>query len=232
METKQRNTIREWAEADRPREKLLRNGRRSLSDAELLAILISTGSGTETALDLSRRLLAEAAGNNINKLARLGVNDLKKFKGIGEAKAITIIAALELSVRRKEDDKAEKKQITGSKDAYEIIRPFLTDLNHEEFHVLHFNRANLIIGHTQISSGGITGTVVDTRMVFKSALDLQSTSIILCHNHPSGNLRPSNEDISLTKKFREAGKLIDVSVMDHLIVSSGGYFSFADEGLL
>lgn len=227
-----KNTIRQWAEDDRPREKLIRLGRRALSDAELLAILISSGNERETALDLSRRLLSEAAGNSLNRLARLSVGDLQKFRGIGEAKAITIIAALELSVRRREAEKEIRPTISGSKDAFQYIEPLLSDLSHEEFYVIYLNRANVVISHARVSSGGITGTVVDARMVYKGVLDAQATSIILCHNHPSGNLRPSNEDISLTKKLKDGGKLLDINVLDHLIVCNNAFYSFADDGLI
>lgn len=223
--------IKAWAENDRPREKLKNLGRKSLSDAELMAILIATGSGKESALDLSRKLL-RSVDNDLGKLGRMTIGELQKTKGIGQVKAITIIAALELGQRRKELPKEHRKPVTNSADAYELIRHHLADLPHEEFHVLHFNRANICIAQTKISSGGITGTVVDSRLIFKSAIDHHSTSIILCHNHPSGNLKPSNEDIHLTRKIVEGGKIMDIPVMDHLIVTERGYYSFSDEGMM
>jgi DNA repair protein RadC len=224
-------TIKSWAEEDRPREKLMLKGKHVLSDAELIAILISSGNAEETAVELSKRILA-GVENNLNELSRQSVHDLIKFKGIGQAKAITIVAALELGRRRKTEDKLNRGQITTSKDAADIFQPLLGDKAHEEFWILFLNRANHIIGKNQVSSGGMTGTVVDPKMIFKAALDAKAVSIILCHNHPSGNVKPSQQDTDLTKKILAAGKLLEISVLDHVIVSQGAYYSFADEGMM
>lgn len=224
-------TIKSWAEEDRPREKLLLKGKHSLTEAELIAILISSGNTDETAVELSRRILQKVE-NNLNELGRLTVNDLMEFKGIGEAKAITIVAALELGRRRKETTALTREKITNSRDAANIFQPLLSDNMHEEFWLLFLNRNNNVLGKQSISNGGFSGTVVDAKMIFKAALDSKASSIILCHNHPSGNLKPSEEDLKLTKKLFEAGKLMDIQVVDHLIVSQHGFFSFADEGLL
>lgn len=221
-----------WSEDDRPREKLLLKGKSVLSDAELLAILIGSGSNEESAVELSRRILTEAAENDLNKLARLSVADLIKFKGIGEAKAITIVAALELARRRKTESQSERVKLTSSKQGYEFIKGIFMDLPYEEFWILHLNRANFIIHKTMISRGGVTGTVADVRLIFKSALEQLSTAIIVCHNHPSGNLRPSEQDIQLTRRLTETGKIMEIPVLDHLIVTDNGYFSFADEGMI
>jgi len=223
--------IKSWAEEDRPREKLMLKGKHVLSDAELIAILISSGNGEETAVELSKRILA-SAGNNLNELSRLSAHDLMKYKGIGEAKAITIVAALELSRRRKPDDKIKREQITTSKDAVDIFQPMLGDHAHEEFWVMFLNRANFVIGKQNVSIGGMTGTVVDPKMIFRAALDAKAVSIILCHNHPSGNVKPSQQDTDLTKKIVAAGKLMEISVLDHVIVSQSAYYSFADEGMM
>lgn len=224
-------TIKSWAEEDRPREKLMLKGKHILSDAELIAILISSGNAEETAVELSKRILA-GAENNLNELSKHSIHDLIKYKGIGEAKAIAIVAALELGRRRKTEDKLNRAQVTTSKDAADIFQPMLGDKAHEEFWILFLNRANHIIGKSQVSSGGMTGTVVDPKMIFKAALDAKAVSIILCHNHPSGNVKPSQQDTDLTKKILSAGKLLEISVLDHVIVSQGAYYSFADEGMM
>jgi DNA repair protein RadC len=223
--------IPQWAEDDRPREKLLMKGRSSLSDAELLAILLGTGTKSLSAVDLAKQLLQKAE-QNLNNLARLSVNDLTKVKGIGNAKAISIISALELGRRRKETQQTNKPRITSSTDVLEIIKPNLLDLNHEEFWIIILNRANYVLKKTQISRGGISGTVADPKLIFKSALEQGGSSIILVHNHPSGNLQPSQADITLTKNLKEAGKFMEIPVLDHIIVSDNHYFSFADEGLI
>jgi DNA repair protein RadC len=224
-------TIKAWAENDRPREKFINKGRTALSDAELIAILIGSGSPSESAVQLSQRILAEA-GNSLNLLARKNVEELKKFRGIGEAKALTIAAAMELGRRRKEIDFSTTSKIKSSKDAFECCKENMMDLDHEEFRVLYLNRSNVVIKNQLISTGGITGTVVDTRMVLKNALECLACSMILVHNHPSGNPKPSHEDISITKKISEAARLMDISVLDHLIIFENKYTSFADEGLL
>jgi DNA repair protein RadC len=223
--------IRSWAEEDRPREKLLLKGRHSLSDAELLAILIGSGNAKETAVDVARRMLNECE-NDLHKLSRLNVADLKKVKGIGEAKAIRISAAFELGRRKKDTPASIQVKVAGSKEAVSIFQPLLGDLLHEEFWTLFLNRANRIITKDKISTGGMSGTVADPRMIFKAALDHKAVSIILCHNHPSGNIQPSAADIQLTKNMVEAGKVLEINVLDHIIVTQNGFFSFADEGLI
>jgi DNA repair protein RadC len=224
-------TIKSWAEDDRPREKLITKGRQALSDAELLAILLSSGNRNETAVQLAQRMLNENS-NSINQLAKLQLNDLKKFKGVGEAKAVTIAAALEIGRRRTDTSNEEKVKITSSINAYSVINSKLSDLPHEEFWVIFLTRSNTVIKTECISRGGISGTVVDLRLILKPAIECLASGIILSHNHPSGNLKPSLEDINLTKKIKEAARLMDISVQDHLIVGDQNYFSFADEGIL
>lgn len=228
------NGIKSWAEEDRPREKLLLKGKQALSDAELLAIMIGSGSKDETAVELCRKILRDAANNDLHRLAKLSVADLMAFKGIGEAKAISIVAALELGHRRRLAEVRENLQINSSKSAFDELQPIVGDLPHEEFWVLFLSRANRILARERISSGGVAGTVVDIKILFKKGIQLLASSIILCHNHPSGNLQPSQADKDLTRKAVEAGKLFDMSILDHLIVgeSPTKYFSFADEGLL
>jgi len=221
--------IKAWAEEDRPREKLLAKGRTALSDSELLAILIGSGTTEKTAVDLCKEILA-SVGNNLDKLARLGVKDLMRFKGIGEAKAITIVAALELGRRKKDSGEEPIKKITSSKDAFDYLKPWMIDLNHEVFFVILLARNNTIIKHELISSGGISGTIVDAKLIFKSAIDNLASGIILAHNHPSGNLKPSEQDISLTKRIKAGAALLDLTILDHLIFTNKDYFSFADEG--
>lgn len=223
--------IKDWAVEDRPREKMLRNGSRSLSDAELIAILIGSGNIDETAVELSRRILV-STDNNLNELGRKGVEYLQQFKGIGEAKAITIVAALELGKRRKESDVFNKNKIAGSKDAADYFIPLLGDLNHEEFWILLLDRGNKIKDNFRISQGGISGTVIDVRLILKAAIDKQASSIILCHNHPSGTLQASDADLKITRKIAEAAKMMDMTVLDHIIIGNNKYISFADEGML
>jgi len=224
-------TIKTWAEEDRPREKLLLKGKRALTDAELIAILIGSGNATETAVDLSKRILL-GAGNNLNQLGKMTVADLCKYKGIGEAKAIAIVAGLELGARRQVSEVVKLDQITSSRDGYEMLRPLLADLPKEEFWVLYLNRANKVILKDQVSSGGVNGTVVDLKVIFKKALELLASGVILAHNHPSGAIRPSREDDIMTKRLVEAGKLLETPVLDHLIITDNGYYSYADEGRL
>ena len=223
--------IKSWAEDDRPREKLLLKGRHALSDAELIAILIGSGTRDITAVDLSKQIL-KTYDNKLNNLGRLQIEDLKKFKGIGEAKAVTILAALELGRRRREEPSHKKPRITSSKDAYEIIAPQLSDIDHEEFWILLLSRSHQVKDKICISRGGISGTVVDQRLVFKPALEKLASAIILCHNHPSGTLYPSEQDKMLTKKLVASSKLLEIPILDHLIYTDAGYFSFADEGLM
>jgi DNA repair protein RadC len=231
MDEYKKLNIKDWAAEDRPREKLLKNGARSLSDAELIAILIGSGNLEETAVELSRRILA-SVDNNLNDLGKKSVGSLCSFKGIGEAKAVTIVAALELGKRRKEADVFIKKVINASKDAFDYFQPMLGDLGHEEFWVMLLDRGNKIQDTFRISQGGISGTVIDVRIILKPALEKQSSYIILCHNHPSGTLRPSDSDRVITSKIKDAAKLMDISVIDHVIIGQNKYFSFADEGLL
>ncbi|GAB3510145.1 JAB domain-containing protein [Emticicia fontis] len=225
------NNILSWAEEDRPREKLMLKGRAALSDAELIAILIGSGTRELSAVDLSK-LILHSVGNNLNELAKLSINDLMKFKGVGDAKAISIAAALELGRRRKESEVLKKTKITSSADAYQAIRPYLLDLSHEQFWVLLLNRANEIIRPFQVSIGGVAGTVADPKIIFKSAIEYLASAIILVHNHPSGNLTPSQADLDLTKRVKEAGRLLDIPILDHLIFGDNGYYSFADKGIL
>jgi len=224
-------SIKKWSEDDRPREKLLLKGRIALSDAELVAILIGSGSRNESAVALSQRILASVE-NNLNELGKLSTKDLMQFKGIGEAKAITITAALELGRRRRAGDALEKKKITSSGSVYELMQPIIGELPHEEFWIVYVNNSNKVLQTSQLSRGGITGTLVDVRLVFKNALQIGAVAIILAHNHPSGTLKPSQADITITKKLIAAGESLDIKVLDHLIITEKAYFSFADENLL
>ena len=224
-------SIKAWAEGDRPREKLILNGRHTLSDAELIAILIRTGVKNITAVELAKQILHQC-NNNLSELSRLNVKDLARIKGMGTVKAISVIAALELGRRRRESEAIKKEMITSSADIVELVQPQLADLSHEEFWLILLNRANHIITKIVLSKGGISGTVVDPRLVFKAAIDHQASGIILCHNHPSGNPKPSNEDVVLTKKLRDAGKNLDISILDHIIIAGSTFYSFADEGVI
>jgi DNA repair protein RadC len=225
------NSIKQWAEDDKPREKLLNKGKINLSDAELVAILINSGNRKETAVDLARRILKDKHDNLI-ELSRMSVHDLMQYSGIGEAKAITIIAALELGKRRRQSEVLELKQIKTSHDAFECLYANLSDLNFEQFWVLFLDRANQVIKTKQISDGGVAGTVADPKKIFKFALEANASSLILCHNHPSGQLTPSPQDITLTKKMVAAGETIEIKVLDHLIIGGNSFYSFADEGML
>ncbi|MES2810415.1 MAG: DNA repair protein RadC [Bacteroidota bacterium] len=224
-------SIKSWAEEDRPREKLSGQGRRALTDAELIAILIGSGSRDESAVELSKRILHHY-DNDLNNLGKASIAELSKFKGIGEAKAISIIAALEVGRRRNDTETKVLDSITCSKDAYTILRPFLMDLNHEEFWILLLNQAGKVTSKELISKGGLTGTVADPKIIFGIALQQNAVSIVMAHNHPSGNLKPSQLDIDLTKKITNAGKLLDIKVLDHLIVTNDGFYSFADQGIM
>tara|TARA_B100000378_G_scaffold74846_1_gene58096 strand:- start:450 stop:1145 length:696 start_codon:yes stop_codon:yes gene_type:complete len=224
-------SIKYWAEGDRPREKLLQKGKMSLSDAELIAILIGSGSREESAVQLSKRILA-ASENKLNELGKLSVQQLTKFKGIGEAKAITIVAAMELGRRRRGEEAVRRKQITSADAVFEVMQPIIGDLGHEEFWILYLNNSNKILQKLQLSKGGMTGTLVDVRLAFKNALEVGATSVILAHNHPSGTLKPSEADKQLTRKLKLAGESLDIKVLDHLIVTQKSYFSFANEGIL
>lgn len=223
--------IKSWAEEDRPREKLLLKGKAALSDAELLGILIATGIQKMTAVDIAKVIL-QSVQNDLNQLGRLSVKDLAKFKGIGEAKAITIVSALELGRRKKETETSTRPRIKCSEDAYEVLKPHLSDLSHEEFWIILLNRANDVIKCEKVSSGGVSGTIADPKMIFKIALEHLASGIILAHNHPSGNLNPSQADRDLTQKLKAAGNSLDISVLDHLIFTDKKYYSFADQGVM
>ncbi|HUS86163.1 MAG TPA: DNA repair protein RadC [Bacteroidales bacterium] len=223
--------IKTWAVEDRPREKVLYKGIASLSDTELLAILIGSGNNEKSAVDLAREIL-NLAGNNLHKLGKLDIHELKKLKGIGPAKAISILAALELGRRRKASELTDEKKIRSSADVFNIFSPLLADISHEEFWILYLNRSNRIISRLKISQGGISGTITDIRIIMKKGLELLASSIIVSHNHPSGNKEPSEADISITKKIKEGAAFFDISLLDHLIVTDNGYYSFADNGLL
>lgn len=222
-------SIKYWAEYDRPREKLALKGKSVLSDAELLAILIGSGSRNESAVELCKRILA-SVNNNLNALGKLSIQQLCEFKGIGEAKAISIIAALEMGRRRKNEDVNELSKITSSKTIFDIMQPLIGELAHEEFWVLFLNNNMKVLHKSQLSKGGLTGTVVDIRIIFKMAFENNATSIILVHNHPSGSLKPSEADIAVTKKINLAGNTLDILVLDHLIITENAYYSFKDEG--
>jgi DNA repair protein RadC len=226
------NSIKTWSADDRPREKMLAKGRQSLTDSELLAIILGSGSKGESAVELSKRILMDHQ-NNLNELGKISIKDLvNKYKGVGEAKAINIIAALELGRRRQSVDPLERAAIKSSKDAYQVLYPLVADLPHEEFWIVLCNRANKVIHKQFIGRGGVASVVVDAKIVMKCALEHLASSIILCHNHPSGNLKPSAEDIRLTKTVKEAASLFDISIIDHIIVCDNAYYSFADEGIL
>ena len=223
-------SIKEWALEDRPREKLIAKGISSLSDAELLAILIGSGSSKESAVDLAKKILIDS-NNNLNELGKKSIADLKKrYHGVGDAKAISIVAALELGRRRKGDDAYKKPKIKTSNDVFDLMQPILGDIPHEEFWVLLLNRSNSVITKFKISQGGISGTVIDVRLILKPAIDNLASSIILCHNHPSGNTLPSDADEKITKKIAGSADIMDIKVLDHIIVTDKSYFSFSDEG--
>ena len=224
-------SIKNWSESDRPREKLLLKGKENLSDAELLAILIGSGSRNESAVSLCKRILKDNA-HKINLLAKLDVQQLMQYKGIGEAKAISIVAALELGRRRRGEEAMELTKITSSTKVFEVMQPILGDLHHEEFWMLLLNNSNKIIHKSALSKGGITGTLVDLRLLFKNALAFGAVSLILAHNHPSGTLKPSKADIEITKRIKNGAATLDLKLLDHLIITDKSYFSFADESIL
>lgn len=227
----QKESIRNWAEGDRPREKMLHKGQKSLSTAELIAILIGSGNSKKSAVELSREIL-NTVNNDLIELSKTSIPALMRFNGIGEAKAISIAAALELGKRRRSAEAVAKPKITGSNDVFEIMSEYLLDLNHEEFWILLLNRANKVVRKLLISQGGFAGTVADPKKIFSMALENYASALVLCHNHPSGNLLPSVADKQLTRKMADAGKLMDLPVLDHIIFGEENYYSFADEGLL
>ena len=224
-------SIKFLAEDDRPREKFLLKGKNSLSDAELLAIIMGSGNREDSAVELGRKILS-SVGNNWHNLSLLQISDLMKFKGIGEAKAISIATALEIGRRRAAQEVHEKIQITTSLESYKVLLPYLSDLQTEEFWTVYLNQNNRILGKSKLSSGGINQSVVDLRILFKNALEHLATGIIIAHNHPSGNLKPSSEDLKITKQIAEAGKILNIQLLDHLIITQNSYLSFADENLL
>ncbi|MFP5438366.1 MAG: RadC family protein [Bacteroidia bacterium] len=224
-------SIKYWAEDDQPREKLMFKGQAALSDAELIAILIGSGSRNESAVELSKRIL-KSVDNNLNALGKLTLKQLMVFKGIGEAKAVSIAAAMELGRRRREEGARELDKITGSKSVFQIMQPIIGELPHEEFWVLYLNNSNKVIYKSQLSKGGLVGTVVDTRLVYKTALEHNAVAIILSHNHPSGALQASGADKQVTRQLQNAGNALDIKVLDHVIITEHSYVSFADEGFL
>jgi DNA repair protein RadC len=224
-------SIRYWSEDDRPREKLLNNGKLALSNAELIAILLGSGNRDESAVDLAQRILNEA-NNNLIELSKFDISALKKFKGIGDAKAISIAAALELGKRRREAETIKKNKVTSSKDVFEVMQSVLADLQYEQFWVLLLSRSNKILKKINISDGGVSGTVADPKRIFKIAIENLASGIILCHNHPSGNISPSVEDKNITKKIKYGVKYFDIQLLDHIIIGDENYFSFTDEGIL
>lgn len=247
MEQKKMN-INQWAEEDRPREKMMQKGAAALTNAELLAILIGSGSSDESAVDLMRRLLVDC-GNSLKALGRLSLQDMtgdvlvgetdlhqgkrvKRYKGLGEAKAITILAACELGKRRMAEESKERVQIRSSVDLYNYFLPFMQDLAHEECYALFMNQAHKVVGDMMVSSGGLTSAVVDIRMVLREAVLRQATTIALCHNHPSGNARPSGEDDRLTEKLQNACSVFDIRLLDHIILTDGNFYSYREEGKL
>ncbi|MFV0565259.1 MAG: RadC family protein [Flavobacteriaceae bacterium] len=224
-------SIKNWADADKPREKLLQKGKSALSNAELVAILIGSGNRNESAVALSQRILA-SADNNLNALGKLSIKQLMQFKGIGEAKAITIAAALELGRRRRAEDAVTLKKIASSNMVFELMQPIIGELRHEEFWIIYLNHSNSVLKKNQLSKGGISGTVVDVRLVLKTALEVGAVGLILAHNHPSGTLKPSEADIEVTQKLKNAASSLDIKVLDHLIITENAYFSFTDENIL
>lgn len=224
-------TIKDWCEKDRPREKLMNKGREVLTNAELIAILLGTGNGYENALELSKRIL-KSVNNNLNALGKCPVTHLTRFRGIGQAKAITIAAALELGRRRRAEEASERSDIASSTSVFELMQPILGELPHEEFWIIYMNNSNKVLKTSQLSKGGITGTLVDVRLALKNALEYGATAIILVHNHPSGGLQPSVADKRITKKLKTASENMDIRTLDHIIITEDSYFSFADEGLL
>ncbi|SIT19067.1 DNA repair protein RadC [Chryseobacterium ureilyticum] len=224
-------SIKFLAEDDRPREKFLQKGKNALSDSELLAIIMGSGSREESVVELARKILA-SVNNNWHQLSLLSVKDLMKFKGIGEAKAISIITALEIGRRRAGQEIPEKPTIGNSHDAYAILKNQLSDLRTEEFWAIFLNNSNKVIHISQLTQGGISQSIVDVRVLFKTALEHFSTGIIIAHNHPSGSLKPSKEDINITQKIKEAGNVLSIQLLDHIIITQNSYFSFSDAGLL
>jgi len=220
-----------WAVEERPREKVMANGIQFLSDSELLALLLGSGTRNTTAVELARQIL-KGVGNNLQELGRKGVGDLVRIKGVGPAKAITVLAAMELGRRRAGMQHIDKVPVKSSEIVYKLFHPLLGDLEHEEFWLLMLNRANRVLGRYKVSQGGLSGTVIDTRIILKKALDNLASSIIVCHNHPSGNNQPSDADVKITEKLKKAAEMLEIKLLDHVIIADKSYFSFADEGLI
>ena len=223
--------LKTWAVEERPREKVMANGVQYLSDSELLAILMGSGTKNMTAVELARNVL-RTVGNSLHELGRQSVGDLVKIKGVGPAKAISVLAAMELGRRRSGLHQTEKIPVKSSKTVFSLFHPLLGDLEHEEFWLLMLNRANKVLGRFKVSQGGLSGTVIDTRIILKKALDNLSSSIIVCHNHPSGNNQPSDADVKITEKLKKAAEMLEIKLLDHIIIADKSYFSFADEGLI
>lgn len=223
-------TIKLWAEDDRPREKMILKGKNALSDSEIIAILLGSGTREKTAVELAQEIL-HAHDNDLQILSRAGIKELCQHKGMGEAKSISLMAALELGRRRRDSEQKKRKQILSAKDVHELLYPYFMDLSHEEFYVIFLNRSNVILGHEQVSKGGISGTIADGKIIFKSAIMHQASAIILAHNHPSGNLKASESDIRLTKDLRQFGKLIGIEILDHVIFTDNGYLSLSEENI-
>lgn len=224
-------SIKNWSDDDKPREKMVQKGKSVLSNAELIAILIGSGSRNESAVELSKRILS-SVDNNLNALGKLSIAQLMQFKGIGEAKAVTIAAAMEMGRRRRGEDEQKTTKISSSKDVFDVLQPVIGELQHEEFWILYLNNANKILQSSQLSKGGLTGTLVDVRIVMKKALEIGAVGLILAHNHPSGTLKPSGEDKAVTEKLKKAATALDIKVLDHLIITQKDYYSFADKGIL
>jgi DNA repair protein RadC len=224
-------TLKSWAVEERPREKVIANGIQYLSDAELLAILMGSGTRNTTAVELARKILG-GVGHNLHELGRQSISDLQKVKGIGPAKAISLMAAMELGRRRSGTQQADKVPVKSSETVFNLFHPLVGDLKHEEFWLLMLNRANRVLGRFKVSQGGLSGTVIDTRIILKKALDNLSSSIIVCHNHPSGNMQPSDADVKITEKLKKAAEMLEIKLLDHIIIADKSYFSFADEGLI
>ena len=231
MKEYEKTTIKDWSVEDRPREKLLKSGVQSLSNAELIALLLGSGTRSFNAVEVARNLLASVK-NDLHELGKLTANDLTAIAGIGNARAGTLMAALELGARRAGSHSPEKTAIKNSQHAFDLLYPLLGELDHEEFWIIMLNRAHRVVGTRKISQGGLTGTVIDTRMILKYALEKKATSIIISHNHPSGNKSPSEADVNITKKIKNAAEIMDITLLDHIIIAGKHYLSFADEGLL
>jgi DNA repair protein RadC len=231
MKSYKSGTLKSWAVEERPREKVIANGIQYLTDTELLAILMGSGTRNTTAVELARIILGEV-DNSLLELGRQSLADLQKIKGIGPAKAISVMAAMELGRRRSGTHHMEKVSIKSSETVFSLFHPLLGDLEHEEFWLLMLNRANKVIGRFKVSQGGLSGTVIDTRIILKKALDNLASSIIVCHNHPSGNNQPSDADVKITEKLKKAAGILEIKLLDHIIIADKSYFSFADEGLI